>query len=362
MLHRTASPLTTRRAGRLVALLGAVTLVAACGSGDSATTETSAAAGTTATTVATETTAAPAPPETTAAPTTTTTTIDERPVVVVTYSILGDIVSQLVGDTARVEVVVPDGSDPHEFSASAQDIERMMSAAVVVANGLNLEEGLTDALGQVAAANVPLFEAAAHITVREFGKDGDDHDHGHSHDEEEGKEDGHGHEGGDPHLWTSAATMAEMVPALTDALEAALAVDLAAAEAEVIAALTALDSEVQAIIGRIPAGGCKLVTGHESLGYFADRYGCELIGAVIPSLSSTAEASAKELAELQRLAAEAGVGAIFTEAGTPAEVAEQVASAVGVPLIDLPSHDMPDSGGYRAFLTELATRIADALA
>lgn len=363
MLHRTASPLTAGSARRLLALLGAVTLVAACGSGDSATTETSAAAGTTATTVATETTAAPAPPETTAAPSTTTTTIDERPVVVVTYSILGDIVSQLVGDTARVEVVVPDGSDPHEFSASAQDIEQMMSAAVVVANGLNLEEGLSDALGQVAAANVPLFEAAAHITVREFGKGGDDgHDHGHSHDEEEGTDDGHDHEGGDPHLWTSAATMAEMVPALTDALEAALAVDLATEEAEVTAALAALDSEVQAIIARIPAGACKLVTGHESLGYFADRYGCELIGAVIPSLSSTAETSAKELAELQRLAAESGVGAIFTEAGTPADVAEQVASAVGVPLVELPSHDMPDSGGYRAFLTELATRIADALA
>jgi zinc/manganese transport system substrate-binding protein len=352
MLHRTASPETKGRAGRLVALLGAVALVAACGNGDSATTETTAASETTSATIAPETTAAPTLPETTAAPstTTTTTTIDERPVVVVTYSILGDIVSRLVGDAARVEVVVPDGSDPHEFSASAQDIERMMSAALVVANGLNLEEGLSDALGQVAAANVALFEAAAHITVRELGKD--DHDHDHDHD----------HEGGDPHLWTSAAAMTEMVPALTDALEAALAVDLAADEAEVLAALTALDSEVQAIIDRIPDGGCKLVTGHESLGYFADRYGCELIGAVIPSLSSTAEASAKELAELQQVAAEAGVGAIFTEAGTPADVAEQVAAAVGVPLVELPSHDLPDDGGYEAFLTELATRIADALA
>jgi zinc/manganese transport system substrate-binding protein len=354
MLHRTASPHVTGRAGRLVALLGAVALVAACGSGDSATTETTAASETTSATIAPETTAAPTLPETTAAPSTTTTTIDERPVVVVTYSILGDIVSRLVGDAARVEVVVPDGSDPHEFSASAQDIERMMSAALVVANGLNLEEGLSDALGQVAAANVALFEAAAHITVRELAKDGDDHDHDHDH--------GHDHEGGDPHLWTSAAAMAEMVPALTDALEAALAVDLAAEEAEVLTALTALDSEVQAIIDRIPAGGCKLVTGHESLGYFADRYGCELIGAVIPSLSSTAEASAKELAELQQVAAEAGVGAIFTEAGTPADVAEQVAAAVGVPLVELPSHDLPDDGGYEAFLTELATRIADALA
>lgn len=288
-------------------------------------------------------------------------TVDGRPLVVVTYSVLGDIVSQLVGDAAHVEVIVPDGQDPHEFSASARDIETMMSAALVVANGLDLEEGLHDALDQVADGKVPLFEAGEHVTVRELAEGEDAHaeeedEHADEHADE------HGHEGGDPHLWTSATTMAEMVPALTEALEAALGADLAARAADVTAALTALDSEVQAIIDRIPAGGCKLVTGHESLGYFADRYGCELIGAVIPSLSSTAEASAKELAELERLAGEAGVAAVFTETGTPASVAEEVAAAVGVPLVELPSHDLPDDGGYAAYLTDLATRIADALA
>lgn len=284
-------------------------------------------------------------------------TVDGRPLVVVTYSVLGDIVSQLVGDAAHVEVIVPDGQDPHEFSASARDIETMMSAALVVANGLDLEEGLHDALDQVADGKVPLFEAGEHVTVRELAEGEDAHA-----EEEDEHADEHGHEGGDPHLWTSATTMAEMVPALTDALEDALGIDLAARAADVTAALTALDSEVQAIIDRIPAGGCKLVTGHESLGYFADRYGCELIGAVIPSLSSTAEASAKELAELERMASEAGVAAVFTETGTPASVAEEVAAAVGVPLVELPSHDLPDDGGYAAYLTDLATRIADALA
>lgn len=324
MLHRLANPLRVNLFRRLGALLGASVLVTACASD------------------AREHTVA---------------TVDGKPLVVVTYSILGDIVSQLVGDAAHVEVIVPDGADPHEFSASAQDIEQMMSAALVVANGLDLEEGMHDALDQVADGKVPLFEAAEHITVRELAEgaaapagDGDAH-----------AEDDHGHEGGDPHLWTSPAAMAEMVPSLAAALEEVLATDLAAEEAAVVAALSALDAEVQAIIDRIPTGMCKLVTGHESLGYFADRYGCELIGAVIPSLSSTAEASAKELAELERIATEAGVGAVFTEAGTPAQVAEQVAEAIGVPLVDLPSHDLPDTGGYAAFMTDLASRIADAL-
>ena len=112
----------------------------------------------------------------------------------------------------------------------------------------------------------------------------------------------------------------------------------------------------------IPPGGCRLVTGHESLGYFADRYGCSLVGAVVPSLSSSAEASAQAIAELRDLARSAEVRAIFTEAGTPEQIAEQIAADVGVPVVELPSHDLPDEGGYAAYLIDLATRIADALA
>ena len=71
------------------------------------------------------------------------------PTIVVTYSILGDVVKQLAGDAADVEVIIPDGQDPHEYSASAHDVEQMAGAALVVANGLGLEEGLVDQIDQV---------------------------------------------------------------------------------------------------------------------------------------------------------------------------------------------------------------------
>lgn len=288
-------------------------------------------------------------------------TIDGKPVVVVTYSILGDVVRQLVGDAAAVVVVIPDGQDPHEFSASARDIETMLGAALLVSNGLGLEEGLLDAIHQAGDDQVPVFEVADHVTVRQFGageptETGDDASHAddHAHDQ--------AYDGGDPHLWTSPATMAEMLPDLATALEAALGVQLDASLARVQADLTALDADTAAIMATIPAGRCKLVTGHESLGYFADHYGCRIIGAVIPSLSSTAEASAKELAALEDLATAEGVAAVFTEVGTPAKVAQQVADTVGVPLVELPSHNLPETGGYAAYITDLATRIATALA
>jgi zinc/manganese transport system substrate-binding protein len=278
--------------------------------------------------------------------------VDGAPLVVVTYSVLGDVVRQLVGDAATVEVVIPNGQDPHDYEASAHDVEQMAGAAMVVANGLGLEEGLVKSIEQIERQGVPVFQAADHVDVRQLGPDEPD-DHGAGDD---------GHADGDPHLWTDPITMAQLAPDLGRELSAALGVDLTSAVTAFQTSMSDLDAQVRDILSVVPAGRCTLVTGHDSLGYFADRYGCRVMGAVIPSLSSTATASAKDLAELLDVATDAGVGAIFTELGTPAQVAQQVADEVGVPLIELPTHNLPDSGGYEAFITQLATRIADGLA
>ncbi|MFN8024612.1 MAG: metal ABC transporter substrate-binding protein [Acidimicrobiales bacterium] len=271
----------------------------------------------------------------------------DTPVVSVTYSILGDVVQRLVGDDAVVQVVIPNGQDPHEFSPSARDVESMRDAELIVANGLGLEEGLADALDEAADDGVPVFHVTDHVTLRALDPDDPEFDD---------------HQGKDPHVWTDPLLMKEMAPALVDQLEQVLGVQLDDRLAAFEADMDSLDGQVRQILSALPAGDCRLVTGHESLGYFAERYGCEVIGAVIPSLSSTAEASAKDLADLARAAEDAGVAAIFTEVGTPAQVAEQVADEVGVPLVELPSHKLPDTGGYDAFVTDLATGIANALA
>ena len=87
----------------------------------------------------------------------------------------------------------------------------------------------------------------------------------------------------------------------------------------------------------IPAADRKLVTGHESMGYFADRYGFTLVGALVPSISSQAEASAADLAELTEQIEAVGVSVIFIEIGTQSSVADAIGDETGATVVELPS-------------------------
>jgi ABC-type Zn uptake system ZnuABC Zn-binding protein ZnuA len=191
----------------------------------------------------------------------------ELPVVVVTYSVIGDVVAQLVGDKAVVNVLIPDGQDPHEFQPSAKDIETLSNAAIVVSNGLDFEEGLEDVLENVVESGNKVFMVGEHITVLKTKED----DHEDDHDGEEESEEEHDHGGVDPHLWLSPGTMLEMLPALTSALSDALGIDLANSSAALTTNLKELDKEIQQTISGLQ--DCNLVSGHDEMGYFAARYG-----------------------------------------------------------------------------------------
>ena len=279
--------------------------------------------------------------------------------IVVTHAVLGAVVSDLVGDRAAVTVLMGDGVDPHDWSPSARDLETVYGADLVVANGLDLEEGLHDALEQAEADGVPVFKATDHITLRQVGQAEaareDEAEAGHQ-DEAD-----HEHGPGDPHFWVDPISMIAVVDALAP-LIGELGVDVADRQADLVARLTTLDADVRARLAVIPSEARTLVTGHESMGYFADRYGFRIVGAVIPGLSSQGEASARELAELAEVIRDQGVRAIFTEIGTPRSVAEAISAETGASLVELPSHTLPEDGSYVTFITRIAGTIADALA
>ena len=270
-----------------------------------------------------------------------------RPQVVVTTTVLGSLVQELVGERADVHVLMPNGADPHEFQPSAKDAERLASADLVVDNGLKLEEGLEDALNQARDDGTRIFTATDHVKLLAFGAD----------DAAEIAE----HGPNDPHIWTDPLAMRDMVHALVPELRDALGIDVAARGKSLESRLDALNAGIAAEVARLPADRRKLVTGHESLGYFADRYGFRLVGAVLPSLSSQAQVSSGQLAALKDQVRAEDVSVIFNEIGTPPGVADAVADETGARVVELSTHNLPDDGSYFTFMKDLADGITQAL-
>ncbi|HSB87293.1 MAG TPA: metal ABC transporter substrate-binding protein [Ilumatobacteraceae bacterium] len=273
-----------------------------------------------------------------------------RKTIVVTYSILGSLVREAVRGSADVVVLIPNGSDPHDWEPSAKDISRIDHADLIVRNGLGLEGGIQDALDNAEHDGVETFTASDHVAVRRVGS-GEGLPTGDP-DQQVGAE--------DPHLWMDPITLGDVISALGPVLQGE-GIDAAPGVAAVETELDEVDGQIAAILARVPLADRKLVTGHESLGYFAARYGFQLVGAIIPSLTSDAGVSARGLAQLVATIRSEHVKAVFTELGTAQQVADAIGSETGVEVVELASHRLPDDGKYTTFLLDNATKIAVAL-
>jgi len=271
--------------------------------------------------------------------------------IVVTYAVLGSVVQDLVGDDCKVVVLMPNGQDPHEWEPSAQDIAQLTKADLVVKNGIGLEGGMEKALAQTVKAGVPVFVAGEHIKIRTVkvgqGLPGDDPD------QAAGAQ--------DPHLWLDPQAIKHVVAALSDELKARFNVDVATRATDLENRLEALDTELKAQITKLPAERRLLVTGHESLGYFAEHFGFTLVGAIVPGLTDQAEVSASELAALRKTIQGRKVSVIFTELGTPPKVAKSLASDLGIQAVDIGTHALPADGSYFTMLRNLVRVVVASL-
>ena len=317
----------------------------------------------------------PPPAETTAPPATeapageATGDSDQPPAqLIATTSIWADITRNVAcGGLAEVESLLPPLADPHDFEPSMADRARLDAADLIVANGLRLEEGLVDTLASAEADGTPIFSAAEHVTTLEFdaemfgghAHDEDDHDDHDDHDDEddhddhdeddhddhdeddhddhdeedhdedhedhddedhddhdEDDHDDHDHGSEDPHVWLDPVRVAQAVEILADTLVDQLGLDadrVAACSDAYLAELAQLHEDIAETLEAVPPTRRKLVTNHDALGYFADRYNFEVIGTVIPSISTLAEPSPASLEALAELIEETGVSAIFGE-------------------------------------------------
>jgi zinc/manganese transport system substrate-binding protein len=290
----------------------------------------------------------------------------ELPAVVVTTNILGDVVSNLLGDAADVETIMPTGADPHEFQPSAQQVDAMREADVLVVNGADFEEGLLDTIEAAEEDGVAVCVAIDSVETIEFTEDEDEHADEVEEEAHADEEEPHA-EGVDPHFFTDPARMAVAAEGLTDCIVdavPALDTDEVRSSADAyVAQLEDLDADVEATLAAIPEENRVLITNHEVFGYFADRYGFEVAGAILP-LSTQAEADAEALAELAELIEAEGVPVVFADTSAPDQLADALAAEIGdVQVEALFSESLGPDGGetYIEMMTTNAQRISDAL-
>jgi zinc/manganese transport system substrate-binding protein len=292
--------------------------------------------------------------------------------VVATFSILGDLVGAVGGDAIALETIIDAGSDAHTFEPAPDDAIALAEADVVFANGIGFEPWL-DELAQGADEPLPIVVVTEGIALREAGAATHAHGEDEEHAEEEHADDGatpasggaheegaethaeeehaaeagheeaehaddHGHDHGayDPHVWHDVRNAMAMTEAIRDALVAADPANAALYEAnaaELLAELEALDAWVGEQVATLPEERRKLVTSHDTFGYFADRYGFEIVGTALDSISTEGGGpSAREVAELVGQIEEAGVPAIFAENVQNPAVMEAIATEAGVAL------------------------------
>jgi len=159
----------------------------------------------------------------------------------------------------------------------------------------------------------------------------------------------HHHHEGDPHFWLDPNLVVKYVENIRDGLSQADpdGAKTYAANAEAyIKQLQELDQWIVEQVKQVPDKNRQLVTNHESFGYFADRYGFKIVGTIIPSVSTGASPSAKELAQLTAQVKQAGVKAIFLETGANPQMAKQLAQETGIKVVtELYTHSVTEAEG-----------------
>ena len=270
------------------------------------------------------------------------------PVILTSTTFLADIARNVAGDRVAVESLLPIGTDPHSYQPTPQDVAKIEQSKLLIINGAEYEhflEPLLDATRVEGEREV--IEASAGINPRE----------------EAGAE-----HGVDPHLWLDPNNVIIYVENIREALThfdpAGAATYQSNADAYV-AELKRLDAWILEQVAQIPPERKLLITNHEAMGYFAERYGFTIAGTVIESFSSDASPSAQQMAALIDQIRSSGAPAIFLDASDNTVLAQQIANETGVRVITelhLESlTDGPPAGTYIDMLKHNVTQIVNAL-
>ena len=268
------------------------------------------------------------------------------PVILTSTTILADITRNIAGDRVEVDSLLPIGIDPHSYQPTPQDAAKLSKSKLLIINGAGYEHFL-ESLLENAGGERTIIEASSGITPRE---------------------DADGEHGIDPHMWLDPSYIIRYVENIRDGLiqfdPAGEAVYKSNAETY-IQQITELDVWIAGEVKQVPMEKRLLVTNHEALGYFAERYGFTVVGTVIESFSSDALPSAQQMAGLIDQIKASGAPAIFLDAGDTMSLAQQIADETGARVItELHLESLTDgspAATYIDMMKQNVTQIVNAL-
>jgi len=264
--------------------------------------------------------------------------------VVATTNIVGDVVANIGGESINLTILMGAGQDPHTFEPTPRDLALLEEADVIYINGLGFEEGLLEPIEEQAAAGIPVVSVSTGILLLETGED---HEHGIY----------------DPHVWMNPENVmiwADNIAAALSTLDPQNTNTYQANAADYIAQLQDLTAYIEQQVEQLPVEGRILVTDHDSLAYFADRFGFDIVGTVVPGATTAAEPSARDLAQLTETIREVQAPAIFVDASISSKTARTVADEVGYEVAVLTLYEGsvgPQGSGAETYVDMMRTNI-----
>lgn len=250
--------------------------------------------------------------------------------VTTSFSILGDLVSQVGGERVKVRTLVGADEDAHAFQPRPSDARNVGGAALVVVNGLGFDDWMVR-LARAGGYKGEVVVASAGIETLAMTKD-DEHDHDHGHEGEKTRDKADA-KAVDPHAWQDVGNVRRYVANIADALAKA---DPAGATAYRANAerydgeLKALDAEIRAAFAALPAERRKVVSSHDAFGYFGRAYGIRFLSPV--GVSNNAEPTAQGVARLIRQLKAEKVPAVFIENVADPRLIERIRSESGAQI------------------------------
>jgi ABC-type Zn uptake system ZnuABC Zn-binding protein ZnuA len=258
---------------------------------------------------------------------------DGRPLVVTTVAPITSIAANVIGDSATVVGVVPEGTNSHTFEPRPSVAELFARADVVFVNGLGLEAPTQELAGDT------LPDGAEVVALGDRAIGPDEYAYDASFPEDEGMP--------NPHVWTDpllARRYAEVVKDTMVALDPANAGTYQANYRAFSGLVDELDAAMRESFATIPRGDRKLLTYHDAYAYFARDYGWEVIGAI--QVSDVEDPTPREVADLVEQIEAEGVPAIFGSEVFPSPVLAQIGREAGVDYVDtLRDDDLPGDPG-----------------